>query len=167
MRITDVSPAEGPTAGGDLVTITGDNFPERPQVFFGELRASTIVTATGGFLVVRAPQGAPGLVDVLVIDPATGEEAVYPAGYLYVGPDGPGTTTTAPTTQAPTTTTVTTTTSPPGGGIDDWLDGVLVTPEGLTLVEPAADDPIRDIPLELWAGSLCDEPVCPGWVLGS
>jgi hypothetical protein len=59
MRITDVSPAEGPTSGGDLVTVTGANFPERPLVDFGALRASTIVTATDSFIVLQAPGELP------------------------------------------------------------------------------------------------------------
>jgi hypothetical protein len=171
MRITDVSPAEGPSSGGDLVTVTGDNFPERPLVDFGELRAATIVTATDSFIVLQAPRGTPGLVDVKVSDGSTGESATYPDGYLYVGPDSPTTTTAGPasstTAAPPTTVAVPPTTAPPSGSIDDWLEGVLVTPDGLNLAPVDPTDPMSQIPIELWAGSLCEQPVCPGWVLGS
>jgi len=138
----------------------------------GELRASTIVSAAEGFIVVQSPRGTPGLVDVTVSDGPTGESATYPDGYLYVGPDSPTTTTAEPasttTAAPPSTTSAPPTTLPPeGGGIDDWLDGVLVTPDGLTLAPVDPNDPMSRIPVELWAGSLCEEPVCPGWLLGS
>ena len=110
---------------------------------------------------------------------ATGDEAVYERGYRYLE-DEDAPTTTSTTTSVPVTTTLgappapsTTTTGPTGdpepepagGGLDDWLDGVLVTPEGLTLAPVAPDDPIGLISVESWVGQLCDEPICPGWVL--
>jgi hypothetical protein len=106
---------------------------------------------------------------VKVTDGATDDFAVYEDGYLYVGPETPTTTNPNPTTTGapPTTGTTPPTTLPPGGGIDDWLDWVLVTPDGLNLAPLDPSDPMSQIPVELWAGSLCQEPVCPGWVLGS
>ncbi|MCP3975814.1 MAG: S8 family serine peptidase [bacterium] len=170
-QITNVHPAEGPVSGGTLVTITGVNFPEHPLVDFGDVRASSIVSNTDKLIIVSTPRGTVGLVDVTVSDRVTDVEATFEDGFLYLD-DGSAPTTTAATTTsiAPTTSSApgpTSTTYPPsdGGSIDDWLGAVLVTPEGLTLAPPAPGDPINSIPVELWAGSLCDEPVCPGWVL--
>lgn len=170
-QITNVHPAEGPVSGGTLVTITGVNFPEHPLIDFGDVRASSIVSNTDKLIIVSTPRGTVGWVDVTVSDRVTDVEATFEDGFLYLD-DGSSPTTTAATTTSTTPTTSsapgpTSTTYPPsdGGSIDDWLGAVLVTPEGLTLAPPAPGDPINTIPVELWAGSLCDEPVCPGWVL--
>lgn len=186
LRITDIDPDEGPTAGGILVTITGKNLPEIADVFFGERRAQIVALTAPTFVIVDLPPGGAGSVDVVVVDKATGDRAVLPSGFTYHddGDPEPTTTTapptattaatttlppvTTPTTSPPSSTLPTTTASPPvapGDTLQDWLDGVLRTPEGLTLADPAADDRMADLPTELWAGALCDEPVCPGWVL--
>lgn len=194
MSITDVSPAQGPTSGGILVTITGRNLPEVADVYFGNRRAETVSIMAPTFIVVDVPPGIAGPVDVLVVDKATGEETVFPDGFTYIAEDADPVppTTTAPTTTIAVTTTLgvtttipatTTSTSiapttsyapttappvvPPRQTLDDWLKSVLRTPEGLTLADPAPDDPMAALAVETWAGALCDEPVCPGWVLES
>lgn len=188
LAITDISPSEGPSTGGILVTITGRNLPELVDVYFGDRRAEIVSVMAPTFIVVDAPNGTPGPVDVRVMDRVTGDSVVFPAGFTYVDQSedpmpttttGPTTTlavttttpgTTAPATAAPTTAAAPTTVPPvlpPQTTLDDWLDQVLRTPEGLTLAEPAADDLMASLPVELWAGALCDEPVCPGWVLES
>jgi subtilisin family serine protease len=183
MSITSVNPAEGPVAGGTLVTITGKNFPENPTVFFGERTAEIVSVIAPTFIVVDTPASGAGQVDVVVLDPGTGAETRLANGFTYLD-DNPGptsTTTTVPsptttlavtatTAPIPTTTAAPTTTStapepPDTGSIDDWLDQVLRTPDGLTLAQPAPDDPIGRLSVDFWAGALCDEPVCPGWVL--
>ena len=193
MRITGVTPAEGPVAGRTLVTITGANLPELPDVFFGDERAQVVSVVAPTFIVVDTPPGEPGWVNVRVVDRASGDEAVLDNAYLYVeeGVEPPPstttttawvpptttpivTTTTLPVTTTPTTAPVVTTlppattTMPPapvGDPFQDWRDSMLRTPEGLELAPPAADDPINNIPLDVWIGNYCDQPVCPGWVL--
>jgi hypothetical protein len=172
IRITDVDPAQGPPAGGTTVTITGKELPHDPIVSFGDRTASIVAVAAPTFIVVISPPGELGPVDVVVTNRTGDDAATYADGFEYIaeGDSGTPTTTSAVTTSsaAPTTTVGTlntTTASPRGGGLDDWLDDVLVTPEGLTLAPPAADDPFGRIPVEWWAGAICDEPVCPGWVI--
>ena len=188
MTIASINPAEGPTAGHTLVTITGRNLPELPEVFFGDRTGEIVSVVASTFIVVDTPPGNPGWVDVTINDRATGESTVLSNAYAYVddGDDPPPTTTTVAsvtTTVGVTTTTgaATTTTLPvvttgpppststpptaPSPDFRDWRDSMLQTPEGLTLAPPAADDPINSIPVDLWVGALCDEPVCPGWVL--
>ena len=177
MRISGVDPSQGPRLGGNLVSISGVELPEDPTVWFGERKAAIISVAAPTFIVVEAPTSEPGYVDVVVVDRATGDEAVYERGYRYLEDAGAlSTTTTTTTTSLPTTVTTspppsTTTSAPAGaptptdGGLDGWLDGLLITPDGLTLAPVAPDDPIALIPVQAWVGELCDEPVCPGWVL--
>ncbi len=135
------------------------------------------------FIVVDTAAGGEGPVDVVIVDQGTGDEGRLRNGFTYLAespePTPTTTTTPAPTTTlavtaatAPTSTTTaapTTTSAAPGppdtGSIDDWLDQILKTPNGLTLAPPAPDDLIRRLSVDFWAGALCDAPVCPGWVL--
>ena len=172
MRITDVDPAEGPVRGGTSVTITGDELPDDPVVFFGDRRAEVVAAAPPSFVLVATPPGAAGLVDVSVVA-GDGTTATRPGAFRYLEPEvGP----TAPTTMAPTpdgdaapTSTldpsVTTSAVIADDDLDDWVDDTLVTPDGLVLGLPAPDAAIGNLPATWWAGALCDEPVCPGWVL--
>ena len=175
MRITDVDPVSGPTSGGTLVTITGAELPSNPTVWFADQRADVVVVAAPTVIVVDAPANPAGAVDVRVVNSDTGDEAVYPSGFLYTDDSGqPSTTLAATTTASPDTTTspTTTVTATPvdpdsDANLDEWLNGALVTPEGLNLAPVAADNPIASIPVFGWLGVLCDEAVCPGWVIES
>ncbi len=60
-----VSPTSGSTAGGTLVTITGTNLAGATAVKFGRLTA-TIQSDTGTQIIVIAPAGVVGIVDVTV-----------------------------------------------------------------------------------------------------
>jgi len=187
LAITSIDPASGPVAGRTLVTITGRNLPELPEVFFGDRTAEIVSVAAPTFIVVDTPPGNPGWVDVKITNRATGASTVLPNAFAYTeeGETPPPTTTTLATTTT-TTLGVTTTTAPPATttlpittepppptgppnvpqpDLRDWRDSLLRTPQGLTLAPPAADDPITGFPVELWIGALCDEPICPGWVL--
>ena len=65
--MTAVSPVGGPTAGGNVVTITGTNFATGATVKFGAAGSalpSTFVSSSK--LTVRAPAHAVGAVDVFV-----------------------------------------------------------------------------------------------------
>lgn len=195
LRIVDIDPDEGPTSGGILVTITGRNLPELVDIYFAERRAQLVSIMAPTFVVVDLPPGTPGSVDVRLVDKTTGEEVIVPHGFTYRDTDsGPTPATTAAPSPATTTTVVATTTTPAaptstvflpstsmpaptsaapttttplpnGDELQDWLDRVLKTPQGLTLAEPAEDDRMTQLPVELWAGAVCNDPVCPGWVL--
>ena len=64
--VTGISPAAGPVGGGTTVTISGTNLANASYVFFGTQRA-TIVSDSGTQLVVTAPAGIVGTVDVTVV----------------------------------------------------------------------------------------------------
>jgi hypothetical protein len=66
--ISNLSPANGPTSGGNSVTITGTNLSGATQVLFGAGLA-TIVTNTATQLTVTAPPGPPSAVNVTVTTP--------------------------------------------------------------------------------------------------
>lgn len=190
-QVTGLNPAQGPAAGHTLVTITGKDLPELAEVYFGERTAEIVSILAPTFIVVDTPPGTAGWVDVAIVDRSTGDTFVLTNGFLYTveGEEPPPSTTTTlvpvsttttivppPTTASTTTSTPTTettlnpvptTTAPeiPTDEFRDWRDSLLRTPEGLTLAHPAADDPINSLPVDLWVGTLCDQPICPGWVL--
>ncbi|MER5179382.1 IPT/TIG domain-containing protein [Streptomyces sp. NPDC002896] len=66
--INDVEPDEGPTAGGNTVTLTGTAFSGASQVRFGTTTAPfTVVSATQ--LTTTGPAGAAGTVTITVVTP--------------------------------------------------------------------------------------------------
>ena len=83
--ITSVSPANGPIAGGTLVTITGLSFVTGMTVQFG---ANTPVAANfinSTQVTVLTPANAPGAVDVTVQNPDA-QTATLTGGFTYVLP---------------------------------------------------------------------------------
>ena len=64
--ISDIFPFFGPPAGGSEVTISGANLESTSAVMFG-LNAATVLTATETTLIVAAPPGLAGSVDVMVM----------------------------------------------------------------------------------------------------
>jgi hypothetical protein len=69
--ITSISPAEGISAGGYQVTLTGQNFrcgslcPGGPVVTFGSVSAPSVIFNSGTTLTVTVPAGAAGAVNVI------------------------------------------------------------------------------------------------------
>lgn len=63
--ITEISPKEGSTEGGEAVTITGDNFSSSVVVTFDGAKAK-VTSATETSITVETPKHAAGLVDVIV-----------------------------------------------------------------------------------------------------
>lgn len=84
-----VSPASGPEAGGNLVTISGLNFGARPQVLFGSQVAlpAAAPAATATSITVIAPKENAGLISVVVTN-QDGQYVVAPLAYRYVGAGG-------------------------------------------------------------------------------
>jgi hypothetical protein len=75
--ITAISATSGPTTGGTTVTITGTNLADATAVKFGNSTA-TIQNKTATQIVVTAPAGTGGTVDVTVVA-AAGTSAIGPA----------------------------------------------------------------------------------------
>lgn len=82
-RIEAIDPASGPTAGGNDVTISGAGFVAgRTTVAFGDAGATDVRVMSSTQLVVTAPSGALGSVDVAVTTP--GGSVAEEDGYMYV-----------------------------------------------------------------------------------
>jgi hypothetical protein len=157
---TGITPAVGPTTGGQVVTITGAGFTPDTTVTFGALPATDVtVAADGTSLTATTPAAPAGPVTVTVADPAAGAAEL---AYTFVAPtitaidpaQGPaagGTQVTLTGTGLDTTTGVTfdgvagtvvsvspdgtqvVVTSPAGTGL---ADVVLTAPAGVTTAAP-------------------------------
>jgi hypothetical protein len=78
--ISDVEPDEGPTAGGNTVTLTGTAFSGVSQVRFGTTAAPfTVVSSTQ--LTTTAPAGAAGTTTITVVTPGGTSNGM---AYAYV-----------------------------------------------------------------------------------
>src|SRR5262249_51204284 len=67
--VAAVAPANGPVAGGNQVTIEGNNFEGVSQVLFGSVAATKVIVVSPTTLFVTAPALPPGTVDVTVSTP--------------------------------------------------------------------------------------------------
>ncbi len=76
--VTGVSPAEGPTAGGTSVTITGTTFTDATKVDFGTNAATNVTVNTAGTQITATSPAGTGTVDVTVTAPG-GESAISTA----------------------------------------------------------------------------------------
>jgi uncharacterized repeat protein (TIGR01451 family) len=81
--IASVSPARGPTAGGQTVTITGSNFSPSNTVVTFAGAAATITAITTTQITVTTPAGAAGPASVVVT--TFGNQSAT-ASYTYVSP---------------------------------------------------------------------------------
>jgi PKD repeat protein len=85
-RLTALTPASGPAAGGELVTLAGANFTKNNagpnQVSFGGTPASGVVTLSDTAITCRVPPGLAGAAVEVRVDNANGT-ARLPQGYRY------------------------------------------------------------------------------------
>lgn len=80
--VSSVTPAAGPTAGGNSVTISGRNFTGATKVLFGS-SAGTLVRVAADSLTVTAPKGA-GVVPITVVTAKGGPSSISSkARYTY------------------------------------------------------------------------------------
>ncbi|MFH8387281.1 IPT/TIG domain-containing protein, partial [Kitasatospora sp. NPDC018058] len=96
--ITSLTPNQGPTSGGNTVTVSGTNLSGATSVLFGT-RAATITANTASQITVTAPGGAAQSVNVTV---TTGAGTSNPLPYFYL--------------MAPAVTGLSVTMGPSGGG---------------------------------------------------
>ncbi|WP_448626539.1 S8 family serine peptidase [Geodermatophilus sp. URMC 64] len=100
-RITSLSPARVGTAGGTLVTVTGEALPDRPRVRIGSTAAATVVRWSATEVAFLVPARVAGTYDVAVFAP-DGRSTVLSGALEYVeglgaggsggaGSDGPAT----------------------------------------------------------------------------
>ncbi|MCB9854214.1 MAG: IPT/TIG domain-containing protein [Phycisphaerales bacterium] len=85
-QIDSVEPASGPSAGGNTVTINGNNFTSGVAVLFGNIASSSVIIINEQTLTALVPSGVVGMVDVTIR--GGGQSASLVDGYQYL-PDGP------------------------------------------------------------------------------
>ena len=81
--ITSVSPAQGPIAGGTVVTITGTGFTGATAVKFGSTAASTFTVVSDTQITATSPAGVNGVVDISVTTPIGTSTAVAGDKFTY------------------------------------------------------------------------------------
>ncbi len=81
--ITKLSPRKGSSAGGTIVTITGENLLHATAVTFGETETTEITSNLANSITVVAPPGL-ATVDVIVTT-LNGQSAVVPADHFTYG----------------------------------------------------------------------------------
>ncbi len=88
--VANVTPAEGPAAGGTSVRIEGTNFSAAGAVRFGSLAAASFIVRSATVIEAVTPPAPAGAVDVTVSTPA-GTSAIDPSSdrFTFTG-QGPG-----------------------------------------------------------------------------
>lgn len=92
LLLISVTPSSGPNEGGTQVTIRGDGFNQEAQVYFssGPLIEATVLQVTPTRITAVTPsatgpnaENANEIVDVLVRDPVSGQEATLTGAFQY------------------------------------------------------------------------------------
>jgi hypothetical protein len=141
-NIVVIVPDQGPTAGGQQVTINGSRFVPGAIVTFGGAPATSVtVSPTGTAISAVTPAGTAGPADVVVTQPAGDARLVN--GYTYVPPGAPIIDLVNPSS-GPTSGGQTVTITGEGFTADTtvMVEGVALTatvmgPDALTVVMPA------------------------------
>jgi hypothetical protein len=108
--VTGVSPASGPMAGGNVVTVTGTNFTGATAVNFGSTAAAGFSVVSATQIVAISPVLPAGTVDITVTTPS-GTSAIVAADHFVFS------------TSAPTVTAISPNNGPPAGGTSVVLTG--------------------------------------------
>jgi hypothetical protein len=82
--LTSVSPAQGPSAGGATVTVTGTGFLPGMTVAFGGVAGTVVGTPTATSATATTPAHAPGSTDITVV--TAGGTATAAAAYTFLDP---------------------------------------------------------------------------------
>lgn len=112
--VTSILPARGPTSGGTVALIQGTNFAQGIRVLFGATPATRVTVMSDTRLSAMAPAGAPGTVDLTVVN-ADGQSAQLLNAFTYVDPSQLGT--------APTLASITPSSGLATGGTQTVLTG--------------------------------------------
>lgn len=83
--ISEVKPNTGPTAGGTLVIITGNNFNSGATVRIGGISATSVVVLSATEMTAVSPASIAGAKDVIVTNP-DGQQAALSSAFKYVDP---------------------------------------------------------------------------------
>jgi len=83
--ITGVSPPTGSTAGGDSVTVSGENFRDGATVSFGGIPATNVTFINASTLIVTTPANYEGAADIVVVNPDN-QSAMLDDNFTYISP---------------------------------------------------------------------------------
>lgn len=81
--VNAVTPAQGPVAGGNTVTIAGANFLGTQAVYFGSNAAPSFTVLSSSRIAVTVPAGIAGFVNVVVETNLGASAAVGTDGFIY------------------------------------------------------------------------------------
>jgi len=96
--ITTISPNQGTTGGGDMITISGSNFGPNTTVYFGTdpvsglggTPAASLNLVDPNTLEVETPSHGAGWTSVVATDTGTGQVVVLSSGFQYQSSGGSG-----------------------------------------------------------------------------
>lgn len=94
LGVSGASPAEGPTSGGTVVTITGKGFQAGAAVVFGSSQSTAVTVSSSTQINAMSPPGSSGTVPITVKDPDS-QSASLPSGFTYTS--GPAVSSVSPT----------------------------------------------------------------------
>ena len=136
--IGSVTPPRGPTEGGTVAIITGNNFKPGTTVSFGANASPFVKVVSPTTLTVVTPPGSAGKVNVVVASPE-GQSTSFTDGFEYYQKDA---TTAAP----PTLSSIQPNTGPTSGGTVALVTGDLFQDGALLFVgrSPATDVVVAD-----------------------
>lgn len=83
--VSRISPSSGPTRGGTKVTITGKNLGNATAVMFGTVAVTSFLKDTATQIVVLAPAGKAGTVDVRVVTAGGASATLSADRFRYIG----------------------------------------------------------------------------------
>jgi len=81
--VDEVTPGTGPTNGGTVVVIIGGGFTDVDNVYFGNEPATNFEVISDSEIRATTPEGAPGAVDVRVVN-TDGSEGTLTDGFRYI-----------------------------------------------------------------------------------
>ena len=84
--ITGISPAQGTSAGGTTVTISGTNFAAVSGVRFGAVSAASFTVNSPTSITAVAPPGSAGTVDIQIVTPSGATTPASSDQFLYLAP---------------------------------------------------------------------------------
>ena len=88
--VASITPSRGPTTGGTVSLVIGTNFAQGIRVLFGSTPATGVTVMSATRLSAIAPAGAPGIVDLTVVN-ADGQSAQLLRAFTWVDPSQLGT----------------------------------------------------------------------------
>jgi hypothetical protein len=84
--IIGISPAQGPSAGGTAVNITGTNFTAVSAVKFGAASAASFTVNSSNSITAVSPAGSAGTVDIQIVTPSGATAAGSGDQFTYLAP---------------------------------------------------------------------------------